>query len=123
MLNSSFLSIILSIGTILFLSNFNNISAENENSLVGCVNHYMSLYENAMINATKEQRQNITQDPFMNPQSIKMVTTQACMLAYQHTGTYVNLLPQEQQREYFELAPMTIILGSLGQGMDLENQN
>ena len=43
----------------------------------------MSLYENAMINATKEYRQNITQDPFMNQQSIKMVTTQAYILAYQ----------------------------------------
>ena len=82
----------------------------------------MSLYENAMINATIEQRQNITQDPFMNPQSIRMVTTQACILAYQHTGTYVNLLPQEQQREYFELAPQTIILGFFGGGMNLQNQ-
>ncbi len=59
----------------------------------------------------------------MNQQSIKMVTTQACILACQHTGTYVNLLPQEQQREYFELAPMTIILGFFGGGMDLQNQN
>ena len=120
-MNNLFSCIALSIGIILFLSNFNSIFAENQNNLIGCVNHYMSLYENAMINATKEQRQNITQDPFMNTQSVKIVTTQACILAYQHTGMYVNLLPQEQQHEYFELAPMTIILGFFGGGLDLQN--
>lgn len=129
MSHKGFLKNIMVIGLamIIFTSlgfvSINNIYAENENSLVGCVNYYMSFYDKALANSTEEQRQNITQDPFKNPDSVKMITTQACLLAHQHTGKYANFLPLEEQRQYLELAPMTIMFGFLNEGMNLQNQN
>jgi hypothetical protein len=97
MSHKGFLKDIMVIGLamIIFTSlgfvSINNIYAENENSLVGCVYYYMSFYDKALANSTEEQRQNITQDPFKNPESVKMITTQACLLAHQDTGKYANL--------------------------------
>ena len=85
----------------------------NQNSLVACVDHFMNIYNNSFNSMTEEQKQNITDNIFANPQSMKMVTIKACMFSYEHTGKYLNLLPIEETSKYAELAAQTIFLEGL----------
>lgn len=70
----------------------------NENSLVACVDYHL--------NKIEERGDNVTSKEF----NIKAVITIMCELGYEHTGKYTNLLPEDMQSKYLEMATLQIFL-------------
>ena len=81
---------------------FFHMKTYEKNSLEGCIHQYMNKFNENMNQYSEYEKQNIEKHPFYGKESINNIVTEACILSFQKTGTYLNMLPPEQQRQFMD---------------------